>query len=53
MTALAQVFSRISRNASNLDITWKVLTVFCLAGLVVSLICASNGIDITPGFVSP
>jgi hypothetical protein len=53
MSALVQVFYRISRTATNVDITWKLLTVFCLAGLVLSLVCANNGIDITPGFVGP
>jgi hypothetical protein len=54
MTALVQVLSRISRAASSVDvITWKVLMVFCLAGLVISLICASNGVDLDPGFAGP
>ena len=53
MTELLQALSRISTNASNLDMTWKLLTVFCLAGLVISLVCASSGVDITSGLVSP
>lgn len=38
MTALVQAVSRFSSAASNVDTTWKVLVVFCLAGLVISLI---------------
>ena len=38
MTVLIQAVSRFSRTASNADTTWKVLLVFCLAGLVISLI---------------
>ncbi len=53
MSALVQVFSRISRTATNVDFTWKVVTIFCLAGLVLSLAFATNGIDITAGFVAP
>lgn len=53
MTALIQALSRLSTTASNVNTTWKVLTVFCLAGLVVSLLCANNGIDLTPAFVGP
>jgi hypothetical protein len=53
MVELLQALSRISTNASNVHITWKVLTVFCLAGLAISLVCASNGIDVSAGFASP
>lgn len=51
MTALIQALSRLSTTASNVNTT--LLTVFCLAGLVVSLLCANNGIDLTPAFVGP
>jgi hypothetical protein len=50
MTALVQAISRVS---SNVDITWKSLTVFCLAGLVISLIFAGGGADFPSGFVGP
>jgi len=50
MIELLQALSRLSTTASNVDLTWKVLTVFCLAGLVISLICANSGVDLSPGF---
>jgi hypothetical protein len=50
MTALVQALFRLTKTASNVDITWKVLMVFCLAGLVVSLLCATYGLDLSPGF---
>ncbi|HEY2246640.1 MAG TPA: hypothetical protein VGH70_04280 [Bradyrhizobium sp.] len=50
MTALVQVLFRLTKTASYVDFTWKVLTVFCLAGLVVSLLCATHGLDLSPGF---
>jgi hypothetical protein len=53
MSALIQALSRLSSTASNVDITWQVLTIFCLAGLVLSLMCATHGIDLTLGFVGP
>jgi hypothetical protein len=53
MIALVQLFSRISRTASNVDNTWKVLTVFCLTGLVLSLLRGSNGANLIPEFVGP
>ena len=49
MIELLQVLSRLS-TASKYDFTWKVLMVFCLAGLVISLVLVNNGIDITAGF---
>jgi hypothetical protein len=30
--------------------TLKLLAVFCCAGLVVSLLCATHGLDLSPGF---
>jgi hypothetical protein len=49
MTALVQAFSRFSA-ATNIETeTLKVLTVFCCAGLVVSLLCATWGLDLSPG----
>jgi hypothetical protein len=48
MTAFVQAIYRISSNAG---MTWKALTVFCLTGLVISLICASGGADFPSVFV--
>lgn len=53
MSTFIRTLSRLSDAASNVDITWQVLTIFCLAGLLVSLTCANHGIDLTPGFVGP
>ena len=46
MTALAQAFSRFSANTNLEADTLKILAMFSGAGLVVSLICASHGIDL-------
>lgn len=51
MTALAQALSRFSTATNIENQTLKVLTVFCLAGLVASLLCATYGIDLTQAFV--
>jgi hypothetical protein len=53
MNTLIQAFSRLSDAASNVDTTWQVLTIFCLAGLLISLMCVNHGIDLTLGFVGP
>ncbi|MBV9065925.1 MAG: hypothetical protein JO004_09195 [Methylobacteriaceae bacterium] len=50
MTALNQALSRLSA-ATDIEIeTLKVLAIFCGVGLVVSLLCAAWGIDLSPGF---
>jgi hypothetical protein len=49
MAAIAKVLSR----ASGIDIdiqTLKTLAIFCGAGLFVSLLFASYGLDLSPGF---
>jgi hypothetical protein len=49
MTALVQAFSRLS----SVDIeteTLKALLVLCSAGLFVSLLFATYGLDLSPGF---
>jgi hypothetical protein len=51
MTALVQALSRISNNAPSTGTTLRVLAVFCLAGLVISLIFLSGGADFGPAFV--
>lgn len=53
MTALIRTLSRLSDAASNADVTWQLVTIFCLAGLLISLACANHGFDLTPGFVGP
>jgi hypothetical protein len=50
MIELIQALSRFSATASNAEITGQLLAVLCLAGLVISLALASNGVDLTPNF---
>jgi hypothetical protein len=49
MTALVQAFSRSSGSELGTE-TLKVVAVFCGAGLFVSLLLASYGLDLSPGF---
>jgi hypothetical protein len=50
MTAIARVLSRGSP-ASQADIeTLKTIGMFCGVGLLVSLMLASYGLDLSPGF---
>jgi hypothetical protein len=49
MTALVQALSRVSRAEIEIDPFTAVL-LFCGAGLLVSLILASYGLDLSPGF---
>jgi hypothetical protein len=49
MTAIARVLSRAT--GINVDVeTLKTIALFCGVGLVVSLLLASYGLDITAGF---
>jgi len=49
MVAIARVLSRAS--GTNVDVdTLKTLVMFCGVGLTVSLILASYGLDLSPGF---
>lgn len=49
MVAIARALSRAS--GTNVDVdTLKTLLMFCGAGLTVSLILASYGLDLSPGF---
>ena len=50
MTALVQAFSRLSASTNIQTETLKVLTAFCCAGLVVSLLCATYGLDLSSSF---
>jgi hypothetical protein len=50
MTAIAKAFSR-ALPATQIEIeTLKIIAVFCGAGLVASLLLATYGLDISPGF---
>jgi hypothetical protein len=49
MTVIAKALSRIS--GTNIDIeTLKTIIMFCGVGLTVSLMYASYGLDLGPGF---
>ena len=50
MTALVQALSRISSTTNIETETLKVLAAFCCAGLAVSLLVATYGVDLSPGF---
>jgi hypothetical protein len=51
MTALVQALyrNRATRTERETDIL-MIVALFCGAGLAVSLICASYGLDLSPGF---
>lgn len=49
MAAIAKVLSRASGTDIDLQ-TLKILAIFCGAGLFVSLLFASYGLDLSPGF---
>ena len=49
MTAIAHALSRAFGSAGEFD-TLKQIALFCGAGLLVSLICLSYGLDLSPGF---
>jgi hypothetical protein len=49
MAALARTLSRVS--GTNVDVeTLKTIIIFCGVGLTLSLILASYGLDLSPGF---
>jgi hypothetical protein len=50
MAALVQALSRFSATTNIETETLKILAAFCCAGLVVSLLCATYGLDLSPGF---
>jgi len=50
MTALVQALSRISTSTTMQNETLKALAMFCGAGLFVSLLCMTYGLDLSPGF---
>jgi hypothetical protein len=50
MAALAKIIlSRVSRTDVDIE-TLKTIIMFCGVGLTVSLMCASYGLDLSPGF---
>jgi hypothetical protein len=49
MTAIARTLSRILVSASEVE-TLKQLALFCGAGLLVSLLLLTWGVDLSPGF---
>jgi hypothetical protein len=50
MTAIAQVISRAFHTTSLEGESFKTIVIFCGAGLLVSLILVSYGLDLSPGF---
>jgi hypothetical protein len=49
MTAIARVLSRVS--GAQIDVKMlKTIAMFCGVGLTVSLLLASYGLDLSPGF---
>ena len=49
MTAIARALSRAFMTVSEVEIL-KQLLLFCLAGLFVSVLVMTYGIDLSPGF---
>jgi hypothetical protein len=49
MTAIARVLARVSGTQVDVE-TLKTIVMFCGVGLVVSLLVASYGLDLSPGF---
>ena len=49
MVALARVLSRASGTQVDVE-TLKTIAMFCGVGLTVSLLLASYGVDLSPGF---
>jgi hypothetical protein len=49
MTAIARRLSRVFVTASEIEV-FKELVIFCAAGLFVSLLVLSYGVDLSPGF---
>jgi hypothetical protein len=49
MTAIARVLSRASGIRGDVEII-KIIAMFCGVGLMVTLLVASYGLDLSPGF---
>ena len=50
MTAIAQVISHAFHTVSPEGDVFKQIVIFCGAGLLVSMILLSYGLDLSPGF---
>jgi hypothetical protein len=51
MTALVQALYRLSVTSKDPEIeTLKLLGILCGIGLFVSILCATYGLDLSPGF---
>jgi hypothetical protein len=49
MAAIARAISRAFRTDVDVE-TLKIIVIFCGVGLLVSLLVASYGLDLSPGF---
>ena len=49
MTAIVHALSRTVHSAKEID-SLKLMALFCGAGLVVSLLLLTRGLDLSPGF---
>jgi hypothetical protein len=49
MTAIARPLRRVRESRLEADVL-KTIALFCGVGLVVSLLLATNGLDMSPGF---
>ena len=49
MTALVQTLYRASHTRTETDVV-KIVAMFCGAALFASLLCATYGLDLSPGF---
>lgn len=51
MAAIAKVLSRTFPDTTSADVeVLKTVAIFCGVGLAVSLVVASDGLDLSPGF---
>jgi hypothetical protein len=50
MAALVQAISRLSGRTDVETETLKLLAIFCGAGLAISIVLATYGLDLSPGF---
>jgi hypothetical protein len=50
-TTIAKPLSSISRIHLDLE-TLKTIFMFCAMGIIISLLCASDGLDLSTGFLA-
>lgn len=50
MAALVQTLSRLSASTNVETETLKLIAAFCGAGLLISVVMATYGLDLSPGF---